>query len=131
LRRSSEGRHGARVCDPCRGAAGIVAILSRSRGRLEQYVCLLVVISSLKRPISKTHFTAILNLTNKTLQKYLETLETLGLVTVDKSRGHGHTLFCLTPRGLRALDCMVLLDRELPFLGELIHTSPLGFLSAC
>ena len=106
-------------------------ILSTSRGRLEQYVCLLVVISSLKRPISNTNLEALLNLTNKTLQKYLETLKGLSLITVDKSRGHGRTHFSLTPKGLRALDHIVELDKELPFLGELIHTSPLGFLSAC
>lgn len=108
-----------------------MSVLTTVRGRLEQYASLLIVISSLKRPTPKTRLLAYVNMTHESLKQRLETLETLDLISVDKSRGHGRTLFSLTPKGLRALDCMISLDRELPFLGELIHTSPLGFLSAC
>jgi len=108
-----------------------VSILTDSRGRLEQYASILVVISSLKRPLSKTRLTAYVNMNQRDFTERLETLKGLSLITVDKSRGHGRTHFSLTPKGLRALDCLISLDRELPFLGELIHTSPLGFLSAC
>jgi predicted transcriptional regulator len=108
-----------------------VSLLSGHRGRLEQYVAILVVISSLKNPLSKTRLTAYLNMNQVSMTKYLKTLKGLGLIVINKDLGRSRTLYSLTPKGLRALDCLISLDRELPFLGELIHTSPMGFLSAC